>query len=150
MSIYVASENIEIILWQNSRRLAYYIGKIRDILHWEHCNETFAANVHNEILMIPAKCFPGSIAPKLELSVRICIKEKCSNCRMMVMTEKTLKPKDICDTNETGGRKFRSCSNCSQTKQSISGYESGGDHRSEKYFRQRSVCHSRPNQKYYI
>lgn len=134
-------------MWQNSRRLAYYIGKIRDILHWEHCNETFAANVHNEVLMIPAKCFPGSIAPKLELSVQICIKEKCLNCR--IMTEKSLKQHD-CDIKIGDQPNFRPSSNWSQCKQSISSSASDDRHHRENYFRQRSVCHARPNQKYIL
>ncbi|XP_055390223.1 uncharacterized protein LOC129619151 [Condylostylus longicornis] len=58
----LATENIEASLWQNGCRLAYFIGKIKQII----CN-SYVENSTIQILMNPSHNFPGIIAPKLEL-----------------------------------------------------------------------------------
>ncbi|XP_055856625.1 uncharacterized protein LOC129919678 isoform X2 [Episyrphus balteatus] len=75
----LAAESIEITLWQNGRRLAYYIGQLADVMHPPMPKISCFHNVNVQILMNTSQAFPGIIAPKLEISARAVIQDrKCS------------------------------------------------------------------------
>lgn len=62
------NESMKFTLWQNGRRLAYYISELHSI---------FKSNVQNQwrntidVIMKPSSCFPGIIGPKLELTAYV-------------------------------------------------------------------------------
>ncbi|KAL5282568.1 hypothetical protein ACFFRR_005585 [Megaselia abdita] len=54
------TEKFEISLWQNGRRLAFYNGRINDILMRDNI----------EIIMTTNRSFPGIVGPKLQVSTK--------------------------------------------------------------------------------
>ncbi|EDW18926.1 uncharacterized protein LOC6582759 isoform X1 [Drosophila mojavensis] len=74
------SEQLEITMWQNGRRLAYYLGRLSDLmqppvppLSCEH-----SANV--QLLMKATSAFPGILAPKVEISAELTTRDKHRKC----------------------------------------------------------------------
>ncbi|XP_055902719.1 uncharacterized protein LOC129938916 isoform X2 [Eupeodes corollae] len=75
----LAAESIEITLWQNGRRLAYFVGQLADVMHPPMPKLSCFHNVNVQILMNTSQAFPGIIAPKMEISARAVIQDrKCS------------------------------------------------------------------------
>lgn len=54
----LADESVEITLWQNGRRLAYFHGKLADVMHPPLPKFTCFHNVNVQILMKPSTSFP--------------------------------------------------------------------------------------------
>ncbi|XP_067613264.1 uncharacterized protein [Eurosta solidaginis] len=75
----LASEQVEITLWQNGRRMAYFLGKLADVMHSDMPKLTCEHNINVQILMKPTSAFPGIIAPKVELSARVGVKDRLSS-----------------------------------------------------------------------
>lgn len=78
----LANEPIDIALWQQGRRLAYYSGKLGPLLQLHSCDASTESRVDTDLIMTRANCFPGSIAPKIQLSVRTQIVDKCLSCKV--------------------------------------------------------------------
>ncbi|KAH8261608.1 hypothetical protein KR044_012288 [Drosophila immigrans] len=70
------AEQLEITLWQNGRRLAYYIGRLSDVMQ-PPIPRLSCAHDHNvQLLMKGTPAFPGILAPKVELSAELQAQDK--------------------------------------------------------------------------
>ncbi|XP_054732577.1 uncharacterized protein LOC129240673 isoform X1 [Anastrepha obliqua] len=72
----LTSEQVEITLWQNGRRMAYFLGKLADIMHADTPKLTCEHNIDVQLLMKATPAFPGIIAPKVELSARVGVQDR--------------------------------------------------------------------------
>ncbi|KAM8708084.1 hypothetical protein ACLKA7_015111 [Drosophila subpalustris] len=74
------NEQLEITLWQNGRRLAYYIGRLSDVMQPSVPRLSCAHNDNVQLLMKATPAFPGILAPKVELSAVLNTRDKQHNC----------------------------------------------------------------------
>ncbi|XP_034481583.1 uncharacterized protein LOC117787224 [Drosophila innubila] len=74
------AEQLEITLWQNGRRLAYYIGRLSDVMQPSVPRLSCAHNDNVQLLMKATPAFPGILAPKVELSAELNGRDKQHNC----------------------------------------------------------------------
>ncbi|KAL7734435.1 hypothetical protein ACLKA6_010762 [Drosophila palustris] len=74
------AEQLEITLWQNGRRLAYYIGRLSDVMQPSVPRLSCAHNDNVQLLMKATPAFPGILAPKVELSAELNTRDKQHNC----------------------------------------------------------------------
>lgn len=70
------SEQLEITLWQNGRRLAYYVGRLTDVLQPPIPQPSCAHIANVQLLMKATSAFPGILAPKVELSAELSTQDK--------------------------------------------------------------------------
>lgn len=70
------SEQLEITLWQNGRRLAYYIGRLSDVMQPPIPRLSCDHSANVQLLMKATTAFPGILAPKVELSADLRVKDK--------------------------------------------------------------------------
>lgn len=75
---------IEFALWQNGRRLAYYTGRMGILLDRTVPGQQTTHSTETDLIMKPSSCFPGTIAPKIELLASIDIIETCRSCKSYV------------------------------------------------------------------
>ncbi|KAH8372078.1 hypothetical protein KR093_009990 [Drosophila rubida] len=73
------AEQLEITLWQNGRRLAYYIGRLADVMQSPVPRLICGHNHNVQLLMKPTTAFPGILAPKVELSAELQTQDKQRN-----------------------------------------------------------------------
>ncbi|EDV97586.1 spermatogenesis associated 6-like protein [Drosophila grimshawi] len=74
------AEQLEITLWQNGRRLAYYVGSLSDVMQPPIPRLSCAHSDNVQLLMKATSAFPGIIAPKVELSAVLSTKDKQRSC----------------------------------------------------------------------
>lgn len=74
------AEQLEITLWQNGRRLAYYIGRLSDVMQPPVPRLSCAHNDNVQLLMKATPAFPGILAPKVELSAELNTRDKQQHC----------------------------------------------------------------------
>ncbi|XP_036327124.1 uncharacterized protein LOC118739720 [Rhagoletis pomonella] len=74
----LSAEQVEITLWQNGRRMAYFSGKLADVMHSDIPKLTCEHNINVQLLMKATPAFPGIIAPKVELSAHVGVKDRLS------------------------------------------------------------------------
>ncbi|XP_068150083.1 spermatogenesis associated 6-like protein [Drosophila tropicalis] len=78
------SERLEITLWQNGRRLAYFVGRLSDVMHPTFPRLTCEHSANVQLLMKATPAFPGILAPKVELSAQMSTqKGTCPSCSPM-------------------------------------------------------------------
>ncbi|KAH8270069.1 hypothetical protein KR018_003610 [Drosophila ironensis] len=81
------AEQLEITIWQNGRRLAYFIGNLSDVMHPTiprlHC--AHSSNV--QLLMKATPAFPGILAPKVELSAQLTTQDRKKGCTCSSLRE---------------------------------------------------------------
>ncbi|CAD7081399.1 unnamed protein product [Hermetia illucens] len=80
----IASELIEIAIWQTGRRLAYYKGSLgrilqsvashTDCVHILRFGSCIQKQIVVQLLMNPSRNFPGVLAPKIEISGRTTVR----------------------------------------------------------------------------
>nr|XP_014092824.1 uncharacterized protein LOC106619309 isoform X1 [Bactrocera oleae] len=71
----LAAEQMEITLWQNGRRMAFFMGKLADVMQSDVPKLSCEHNINIQLLMKATPAFPGIIAPKVELSARIGVQD---------------------------------------------------------------------------
>ncbi|XP_036326114.1 uncharacterized protein LOC118739092 isoform X2 [Rhagoletis pomonella] len=74
----LSAEQVEITLWQNGRRMAYFSGKLADVMHSDIPKLTCEHNINVQLLMKATPAFPGIITPKVELSAHVGVKDRLS------------------------------------------------------------------------
>ncbi|XP_018803020.1 PREDICTED: uncharacterized protein LOC108977666, partial [Bactrocera latifrons] len=72
----LAAEQMEITLWQNGRRMAFFIGKLADVMKSDIPKLSCEHNINVQLLMKATPAFPGIIAPKVELSAHIGVQDR--------------------------------------------------------------------------
>ncbi|ALC45144.1 CG14079 [Drosophila busckii] len=77
----VRAEQLEITLWQNGRRLAYYMGTLSMLMQPGVPRLSCAHSDLVQLLMKATPAFPGILAPKVELSAQLSTQDKqCDSC----------------------------------------------------------------------
>uniref|UniRef100_A0A0A1XF41 Uncharacterized protein C9orf68 n=1 Tax=Zeugodacus cucurbitae TaxID=28588 RepID=A0A0A1XF41_ZEUCU len=71
----LAAEQMEITLWQNGRRMAFFMGKLADVMQSDIPKLSCEHNINVQLLMKATPAFPGIIAPKVELSAHIGVQD---------------------------------------------------------------------------
>ncbi|CAD7006280.1 uncharacterized protein LOC101450266 isoform X2 [Ceratitis capitata] len=74
----LAAEQMEVTLWQNGRRMAFFMGKLADVMQTDVPKLTCEHNINVQLLMKATPAFPGIIAPKVELSARVGVQDRLS------------------------------------------------------------------------
>lgn len=74
------SEQLEITMWQNGRRLAYYVGKLSDLMHPSIPPLSCEHSANVQLLMRATSAFPGILAPKVEMSANLIMRDKQRKC----------------------------------------------------------------------
>ncbi|KAH8419529.1 hypothetical protein KR222_004604 [Zaprionus bogoriensis] len=75
------AEQLEITLWQNGRRLAYYIGRLSDVMQAPVPRPSCEHSANVQLLMKATTAFPGILAPKAELSAELRAEDKQCGAR---------------------------------------------------------------------
>ncbi|XP_023300453.2 spermatogenesis associated 6-like protein [Lucilia cuprina] len=140
----LSKESLEITLWQNGRRLAYYQGVIMDLLQYIEPQLQCPHSNTRQILMKTTPAFPGILSPKVEITTEISIKDKIlnlnnnskdlRNCTQFLRKPQSQKQKLSKDIKPILYQ--RPC-----TQQTIRSYDCL-DNPSQKR-KQRTVCHTR-------
>ncbi|XP_014483271.1 PREDICTED: uncharacterized protein LOC106748869 [Dinoponera quadriceps] len=119
---------VELIQWvtANGRgvTLATFETNLADLLYPAPCFKGLLAGVDVDLLMEPTKCFPGIIAPKIEVSTKTVVEEVPSPCDTSMSKCYVVNPKMI-NSKQTA--------TCGQRKRPVKGI-----------IRQRRVCHTKP------
>ncbi|XP_029159220.1 spermatogenesis-associated protein 6 [Nylanderia fulva] len=118
----------ELIQWTTSthRRgitLATFEINLSDLLYPASCFKGLLAGVDVDLLMEPTKCFPGIIAPKIEVSTKTIVEEVSGSYDTSMSKCYVINPKMINSKQTT----------CGQRKRPVKGI-----------IRQRRVCHTKP------
>ncbi|EFN77968.1 Uncharacterized protein C9orf68-like protein, partial [Harpegnathos saltator] len=103
--------------------LATFETNLADLLYPAPCFKGLLAGVDVDLLMEPTKCFPGIIAPKIEVSTKTVVEEVLGPCDTSMSKCYVVNPKMI-NSKQTA--------TCGQTKRSVKGI-----------IRQRRVCHTK-------
>ncbi|KAH8244077.1 hypothetical protein KR038_000438 [Drosophila bunnanda] len=74
------SEQLEITIWQNGRRLAYFIGNLSDVMQPTIPRLSCAHSSNVQLLMKATPAFPGILAPKVELSAQLTTQDRKNGC----------------------------------------------------------------------
>lgn len=74
------SEQLEITIWQNGRRLAYFIGNLSDVMQPTIPRLSCAHSSNVQLLMKATPAFPGILAPKVELSAQLTTQDRKKGC----------------------------------------------------------------------
>ncbi|GAB1859696.1 hypothetical protein CAJAP_00775 [Camponotus japonicus] len=119
---------VELIQWTTPahRRgitLATFETNLADLLYPASCFKGLLAGVDVDLLMEPTKCFPGIIAPKIEVSTKTIIEEVSGSYDTSMSKCYVVNPKMINSKQTT----------CGQRKRPVKGI-----------IRQRRVCHTKP------
>ncbi|XP_072758078.1 uncharacterized protein [Anoplolepis gracilipes] len=103
--------------------LATFEINLADLLYPASCFKGLLAGVDVDLLMEPTKCFPGIIAPKIEVSTKTIVEEVSGSFDTSMSKCYVVNPKMINSKQTT----------CGQRKKPIKGI-----------IRQRKVCHTKP------
>ncbi|XP_037815920.1 spermatogenesis associated 6-like protein [Lucilia sericata] len=120
----LSKESLEITLWQNGRRLAYYKGVIMDLLQYIEPQLQCPHSNTRQILMKTTPAFPGILSPKVEITTEISIKDKLLNlsntskdlrtvCHTRDFKEAIIKPSPESVYSKSMGRRVSIASSCS-------------------------------------
>lgn len=74
------AEQLEITVWQNGRRLAYFVGSLSDVMQPTFPRLTCAHSSNVQLLMKATPAFPGILAPKVELSAQLTTQDRKKVC----------------------------------------------------------------------
>ncbi|KAH8373480.1 hypothetical protein KR009_010578 [Drosophila setifemur] len=74
------AERLEITIWQNGRRLAYFIGSLTDMMHPTVPRLSCSHKSNVQLLMKTTPAFPGILAPKVELSAQLSTQDRKNGC----------------------------------------------------------------------
>nr|XP_017107718.2 uncharacterized protein LOC108132712 [Drosophila bipectinata] len=86
------SEQLEITLWQNGRRLAYFVGNLSDVMHPTVPRLSCPHSSNVQLLMKATPAFPGILAPKVELSAQLTTQDRRKGCRCSSFRDETAVP----------------------------------------------------------
>ncbi|KMQ89267.1 spermatogenesis-associated protein 6-like isoform x2 protein [Lasius niger] len=103
--------------------LATFEINLADLLYPAPCFKGLLAGVDVDLLMEPTKCFPGIIAPKIEVSTKTIVEEVSGSCDTSMSKCYVVDPKMI-NSKET---------TCGERRRPVKGI-----------IRQRRVCHTKP------
>lgn len=74
------AEQLEITVWQNGRRLAYFVGSLSDVMQPTFPRLSCAHSSNVQQLMKATPAFPGILAPKVELSAQLTTQDRKKVC----------------------------------------------------------------------
>ncbi|BFF97078.1 uncharacterized protein DMAD_05567 [Drosophila madeirensis] len=74
------AEQLQITIWQNGRRLAYFLGSLSDVMQPTVPRLSCAHSSNVQLLMKATSAFPGILAPKVELSAQMTTQDRQSGC----------------------------------------------------------------------
>ncbi|XP_058792893.1 uncharacterized protein LOC131665192 [Phymastichus coffea] len=118
----------ELIQWSSTANrnvtLAVFETNLVELLYPVPCYKGLLAGVDVDLLMEPAKCFPGILSPKIEVSTRTTI-EEVIDFDICPTKARLINPKNITTLNQP----------CSHKKKDLLA--------SKPVIRQKKVCHSR-------
>ncbi|CAL1681339.1 unnamed protein product [Lasius platythorax] len=103
--------------------LATFEINLADLLYPAPCFKGLLAGVDVDLLMEPTKCFPGIIAPKIEVSTKTIVEEVSGSCDTSMSKCYVVDPKMINSKQTT----------CGERRRPVKGI-----------IRQRRVCHTKP------
>ncbi|XP_022218252.1 uncharacterized protein LOC111071297 [Drosophila obscura] len=74
------AEQLQITIWQNGRRLAYFMGSLSDVMQPTVPRLSCAHSSNVQLLMKATPAFPGILAPKVELSAQMTMQDRQNGC----------------------------------------------------------------------
>ncbi|XP_026848004.1 uncharacterized protein LOC113566471 [Drosophila persimilis] len=74
------AEQLQITIWQNGRRLAYFLGSLSDVMQPTVPRLSCAHSSNVQLLMKATPAFPGILAPKVELSAQMTTQDRQKGC----------------------------------------------------------------------
>ncbi|EDV40968.1 uncharacterized protein Dana_GF23660 [Drosophila ananassae] len=86
------SEQLEITLWQNGRRLAYFVGNLSDVMHPTVPRLSCPHSSNVQLLMKATPAFPGILAPKVELSAKLSTQDRRKGCSCSSLRDESVAP----------------------------------------------------------
>lgn len=125
------TEQLEITLWQNGRRLAYYVGKLAQVMQPTLPRLSCAHTTNVQLLMKATPAFPGILAPKVELSAQLATEDRQQKCSQSL--------------EEKSRRWEKSCSSCQsqKAKQTSKLLDPDAQRLEAGRRKQQKVCHSK-------
>ncbi|XP_043648264.1 uncharacterized protein LOC122616774 [Drosophila teissieri] len=86
------AEQLEITVWQNGRRLAYFVGSLSDVMQPTFPRLSCAHSSNVQLLMKATPAFPGILAPKVELSAQLTTQDRKKVCSCSSSREYSVPP----------------------------------------------------------
>ncbi|XP_037719091.1 uncharacterized protein LOC119553052 isoform X1 [Drosophila subpulchrella] len=86
------AEQLEITVWQNGRRLAYFVGSLSDVMQPTVPRLSCAHSSNVQLLMKATPAFPGILAPKVELSAQLTTQDRRRGCSCSSFREESAPP----------------------------------------------------------
>nr|XP_044249882.1 uncharacterized protein LOC108069287 [Drosophila takahashii] len=84
------AEQLEITVWQNGRRLAYFVGNLSDVMQPTIPRLSCAHSANVQLLMKATPAFPGILAPKVELSAQLTTQDRRKGCSCSSFREESV------------------------------------------------------------
>ena len=84
-------------MWQNGQRLSHYTNKLAKIVHRD---QPRLGCIPKHLLMAKANCFPGALAPVLEITTRLRVTKLCKRCNLNGTAAAKRRPKLMVSSND--------------------------------------------------
>lgn len=127
------SEPIELSLYQNGHRLAFFRESLASLLTHQHCKNVLDL----ELLMSTTKCFPGILSPKVETQIEFTVRKynPLNDCVHATTTSGRKGSVGICWGSSTSANQQQHGYNHAKFD------EGNGSQEAPRMKRQKSVCH---------